>query len=304
MALRKGIILAGETDRCVGTMCSGIPTQLLPVYDKPMIYYPLATLKQAGIVEILVVTAEDHLAALEDCIGDGQALGLRVSYQTQDDPRHLAQALTTAEGFLAGAPSALIYGDNLFAGPQFEGQLARASALADRATIFAQTRDDPHDRAVITCDWRGRATAVAPRSQGSGSNLLITGLYLLDGDAPRRARSLVAAAPDAQIVRLLQGYLDDHLLNVEELAPCSAWFDAATPDNLLDAALYVRDRTIRGASPTSCIEDDAHRAGHIGVSQILARTAGDCETTAAERPRQLAATGTSTALATAIAAGA
>ncbi len=302
MALRKGIILAGETDRCVGTMCSGIPTQLLPVYDKPMIYYPLATLKQAGIVEILIVTAEDHLAALQDCIGDGEALGLRVSYQTQDTPRHLAQALTTAEGFLAGAPSALIYGDNLFAGQQFEGQLVRASALADRATIFAQTRDAQHDRAVITCDWRGRASAIEPPSQGSGSNLLITGLYLLDADAPRRARSLAAAPPDAQIVRLLQGYLDDHMLNVEELAPCCAWFDAATPENLLDAALYVCDRTIRGTPPASCITENAHPAGHIGVSEILARTAGDCETSSAERPRQLAAPGTPPSIA--LAAGA
>ena len=289
MARRKGIILAGGTGSRLFPLTYAVSKQLLPVYDKPMIYYPLATLIEAGLREIAIITTPHHRAAFREVLGDGRHLGLNITFIAQPRPEGLAQAYTLAEDFLDGAGSVLALGDNIFAGDGVRARLAQAVARADRGTVFTVSVPDPQNYGIVSFDHTGRALSIQEKPRLPKSNCAVTGLYVLDGDAPRRARTVrPSARGELEITDVLQSYLEAGLLDVENLDADSTWFDTGSPENLLDAALFVRDAAARGAGNLGCIEEVAFRAGLIDASQLLRLAARQASASYGRRLRRLA----------------
>ncbi|MCE5974159.1 glucose-1-phosphate thymidylyltransferase RfbA [Sinirhodobacter sp. WL0062] len=274
MTKRKGIILAGGSGTRLYPITIGISKQLLPVYDKPMIYYPLSALMLAGIREIAVITTPQDQEQFRRTLGDGSQWGLSLEYIVQPRPEGLAQAYLLAEDFLDGAPSALVLGDNIFFGHGLQELLYRVSLRQDGGTVFGYRVADPERYGVVAFDAAGQATALIEKPAQPPSPYAVTGLYFLDGDAPLRARE-VRPSPrgELEIVTLLEGYLREGRLNVELMGRGYAWLDTGTHHSLLDAGNFVRTLQQRQGQQVGCLEEIAHTQGWVDDLGLLERAA-------------------------------
>lgn len=271
---RLGILLAGGAGTRLHPSTLATSKQLLPVYDKPMVYYPMSTLMLAGIRRVLLISTPVDIPGFRRLFGDGSAWGIEISYAEQPKPEGIAQAYLIAETYLAGRPSALILGDNIFYG---EGLSRRLQAVAGRndpgATVFAYTVSDPERYGVIELDGSGKATGLVEKPTTPRSNLAVTGLYFYDGDASRRAGRLrPSARGELEITDLNRAYLDEGLLTVETLRRGNAWLDTGTQDSLLDASNFIAAVERRQGLKIGCPEEIAWRQGWIDDA-ALARLA-------------------------------
>ncbi|HUF86329.1 MAG TPA: glucose-1-phosphate thymidylyltransferase RfbA [Thermohalobaculum sp.] len=270
MRKRKGIVLAGGSGTRLHPITLGVSKQLLPVYDKPMVYYPLAVLMMAGIEEIAVITTPPDQPAFRRLLGDGSQLRMRFEYIAQPSPDGLAQAFILAEAFLDGAPSALVLGDNIFHGTGLERLLAKADRQLLGARVFGHPVADPARYGVIEADARGRALSLEEKPARPRSNLAATGLYFFDHQASARARTLTPSARgELEITALLDTYLAEGALEVSWLGAGYAWFDTGTHDSLLEAAAFVRTVEHVQGLKLGCLEEIAFRRGLIDAGQLM-----------------------------------
>ena len=274
MSARKGIILAGGSGTRLYPITMGVSKQLLPIYDKPMIYYPLSVLMLAGIREICLITTPQDQDQFKRTLGDGSQWGVSLTYVVQPSPDGLAQAFILAEDFLDGAPSALVLGDNIFFGHGLPKLLAAADAQGTGGTVFGYHVADPERYGVVDFDGAGRARQIIEKPQVPPSNYAVTGLYFLDGSAPKRARA-VQPSPrgELEITDLLQLYLDEDALRVETMGRGYAWLDTGTHGSLLEAGNFVRTLQDRQGLQTGCPEEIAFDQGWIDRDQLKARAA-------------------------------
>lgn len=268
---KKGIILAGGSGTRLHPLTRTVSKQLMPVYDKPMIYYPLSVLMLAGVQEILIITAPADAPAFEHLLGDGASWGITIRYAQQPRPEGLAQAYHIGAEFVGIDPSVLILGDNIFHGHGLPELLGSASARADGATVFGYYVNDPTAYGVVSFDERGRAESIEEKPANPKSRYAVTGLYFYDGDAVALARDL-APSPrgELEITDLNRLYLEAGKLNVELMGRGFAWLDTGTHGSLLDAANYVRIVEERQGLKICCPEEIAWRMGLIGDSQLEA----------------------------------
>jgi len=269
---RKGIILAGGSGTRLYPITLGLSKQLLPVYDKPMIFYPLSVLMLAGIREIAIITTPQDQAQFRRLLGDGSQWGLEFTYIEQPSPDGLAQAYLLAEDFLAGSPSALVLGDNIFYGHGLSEQLAAASARQDGGTVFGYRVADPERYGVVEFDAAGRAVSIVEKPEAPRSDYAVTGLYFLDGEAPARAREVTPSARgELEITTLLDMYLHDGKLAVELMGRGYAWLDTGTHASLLDAGNFVRTLEQRQGQQVGCLEEVAYIKGWIDAEALARR---------------------------------
>ncbi len=272
MTKRKGIILAGGSGTRLYPITMGVSKQLLPIYDKPMVYYPLTVLMLAGIREIAVITTPEDQAQFRRLMGDGSQWGLSLTYITQPSPDGLAQAYLLAEDFLAGAPSAMVLGDNIFFGHGLPEMLASADARQTGGTVFGYHVTDPERYGVVDFDEQGQARAIIEKPEVPPSNYAVTGLYFLDGSAPLKARR-VRPSPrgELEITSLLEIYLEEGALTVERMGRGYAWLDTGTHASLLDAGNFVRTLQQRQGLQVGCPDEIAHAQGWISDDDLRAR---------------------------------
>lgn len=274
MSARKGIILAGGSGTRLYPITMGVSKQLLPIYDKPMIYYPLSVLMLAGIREICLITTPQDQDQFKRTLGDGSQWGVSLTYVVQPSPDGLAQAFILAEDFLEGAPSALVLGDNIFFGHGLPKLLAAADAQGTGGTVFGYHVADPERYGVVDFDGEGRARQIIEKPQVPPSNYAVTGLYFLDGSAPSRARAVQPSLRgELEITDLLQLYLDEGALRVETMGRGYAWLDTGTHGSLLEAGNFVRTLQDRQGLQTGCPEEIAFDQGWIDRDQLKARAA-------------------------------
>ena len=267
----KGIILAGGSGTRLHPMTLTASKQLLPVYDKPMIYYPLSTLMLAGIKEILIISTPHDLIRYQALLGDGQRWGMQFSYEEQSRPDGLAQAYLIGEAFVAGEPSVLILGDNLFYGHGLPELLGRAAGRTSGASVFAYHVTDPERYGVVSFNAEGKAQTIEEKPLRPASNWAVTGLYFYDGRASEIARSLKPSPRgELEITDLNRVYLEEGTLNVETMGRGFAWLDTGTPDSLLEAAEFVRTLEHRQGFKISCPEEIAFNLGFIDRHQLMA----------------------------------
>jgi glucose-1-phosphate thymidylyltransferase len=272
MGNRKGIILAGGTGSRLYPITMGLSKQLLPIYDKPMIYYPLSVLMLAGIREIAVITTPQDRDQFKRTLGDGSQWGVDLSYIEQPNPEGLAQAYLLAEGFLDGAPSAMVLGDNIFFGHGLPELLAGADAQGTGGTVFGYHVTDPERYGVVAFDTDGRVREIIEKPEVAPSNYAVTGLYFLDGSAPARARAVTPSARgELEITDLLGMYLAEGTLRVETMGRGYAWLDTGTHGSLLDAGNFVRTLEQRQGLQAGCPEEIAYGHGWIDADQLAAR---------------------------------
>ncbi|NJS13263.1 MAG: glucose-1-phosphate thymidylyltransferase RfbA [Sphingopyxis sp.] len=272
--MRKGIILAGGSGTRLFPLTKGVSKQLMPVYDKPMIYYPLATLMLAGIREVLIITTPQDAPAFRALLGDGSDWGMALSYAPQPSPDGLAQAFHIGADFVGSSPSALILGDNIFYGHGLPELLGAADDQADGATVFAYQVRNPGEYGVVSFDAEGRAETLEEKPPVPRSNYAVTGLYFYDSTVVDRARDLKPSARgELEITDLNRLYLDDQALSVQIMGRGFAWLDTGTHGSLLDAGTYVRITEERQGLKICCPEEIAWRKGFIddaGLEQIAA----------------------------------
>jgi glucose-1-phosphate thymidylyltransferase len=243
--------------------------QLLPVYDKPMIYYPLATLMAAGIREFLIITTPRDQTAFRDLLGSGEKWGVQFVYAVQAEPKGIAQALIIAEAFLDGAPSALILGDNIFYGANLSELLVAASSRTTGATVFGYYVQDPERYGVVQFDAAGKVTDLLEKPANPPSNYAVTGIYFYDDRASQLARSIKPSdRGELEITDLNRAYLRDGSLTVERLGRGTAWLDTGTHNSLLDAGVFVRIIEERQGLKVACVEEVAWRMGFIDAAQL------------------------------------
>ena len=269
---RKGIILAGGSGTRLYPITMGLSKQLVPVYDKPMIYYPITVLMLAGIREIAIITTPEDQAQFRRVLGDGGQWGLSFSFIEQPSPDGLAQAYILAEEFLDGAPSAMVLGDNLFFGHGLPELLAAADAREVGGTVFGYHVADPERYGVVDFDATGRARAIVEKPAVPPSRYAVTGLYFLDGSAPERARRVKPSdRGELEIVTLLEMYLAEGALSVEKMGRGYAWLDTGTHGSLLDAGNFVRTLAARQGLQTGSPDEIAFAQGWIDAEALRAR---------------------------------
>lgn len=267
--LRKGIILAGGSGTRLYPLTKVVSKQLMPVYDKPMIHYPLSVLILSGIREVLVITTPDDQGAFEALLGDGSELGMRISYAAQPEPKGLAQAYHIGADFVGTEPSTLILGDNIFYGHRLTELLARAAARENGATIFAYYVDRPEAYGVVAFDEQGLAQSIEEKPAHPKSNYAVTGLYFYDGRAAEMAAKInPSARGEYEITDLNRMYLEAGALEVELMSRGFAWLDTGTHASLNDAANYVRITEERQGLKICCPEELAWRMGFIDDAQL------------------------------------
>jgi glucose-1-phosphate thymidylyltransferase len=266
---RKGIILAGGSGSRLYPMTISISKQMLPVYDKPMIYYPLSTLMQAGIREILIISTEQDVPRFQQLLGDGGQWGLALHYAVQAAPEGIAQAYLIGRAFLAGGPAALILGDNIFYGHGLEQTLAAASARTDGATVFAYHVNDPQRYGVIQFGPDGKALSIEEKPRVLKSNYAVTGLYFHDGGVCDIAAGLrPSARGELEITDINQAYLSAGRLQVEVMGRGMAWLDTGTHESLLDASQFIATIEKRQGLKVAVPEEMAFRMGYIDAAQL------------------------------------
>lgn len=266
---RKGIILAGGSGTRLYPITMGVSKQLLPVYDKPMIYYPISVLMLAGIREIAVITTPEDQSQFQRLMGDGSQWGLRFEYIVQPSPDGLAQAYILAEDFLAGAASAMVLGDNIFFGHGLPQLLNAADARASGGTVFGYRVHDPERYGVVGFDEAGNVREIIEKPPVPPSDYAVTGLYFLDGTAPARARAVKPSARgEIEITTLLESYLHEGSLTVERMGRGFAWLDTGTHGSLLDAGNFVRTLEQRQGLQTGCPEEIAFAQGWIDAEAL------------------------------------
>jgi glucose-1-phosphate thymidylyltransferase len=270
MKARKGIILAGGAGTRLHPITMSLSKQLLPVYDKPMIYYPLATLMLAGIREFLIITTPRDSKSFRELLGSGAQWGVSFDYVVQESPNGIAQALILGEKFLNGHPSALILGDNIFYGANLTQLLSAAAERTVGATVFGYYVQDPERYGVVEFDAAGKVKDLLEKPESPPSNYAVTGIYFYDERAPALARGLdPSPRGELEITDLNRAYLKLGDLHVERLGRGTAWLDTGTHNSLLDAGVFVRIIEERQGLKVACVEEIAWRAGFIDTAQVL-----------------------------------
>ena len=273
MTQRKGIILAGGSGTRLYPLTMAVSKQLLPIYDKPMIYYPLTVLMLAGIREILIITTPHDQDQYQRLLGDGSQWGIHLEYKIQPNPDGLAQAFILAENFLDGAPSAMILGDNIFFGHGLPEALAAADARMNGATVFGYHVSDPQRYGVVAFDDNGAVQSIIEKPEKPPSNYAVTGLYFVDGSAPQRAKKVEPSARgELEITSLLETYLADGTLNVEKMGRGYAWLDTGTHASLLDASNFVRTLTERQGLQVGSPDEVAYQMQWITKANLFERS--------------------------------
>ena len=266
----KGIILAGGSGTRLHPLTTTVSKQLMPVYDKPMIYYPLATLMQSGIRDILVITTPRDQIAYADLLGDGSQWGIQIQYTIQHSPDGLAQAFLLGEDFIGQSPVCLVLGDNIFYGAGLTAKLRRAAQRTDGASVFAYYVQDPERYGVVEFDGDGRAVGIEEKPEQPRSHYAVTGLYFYDNDVISVARGISPSSRgELEITDVNRHYLENGTLQVEVMGQGTAWLDTGTHQSLLDAGNFIRVIEERQGLKVACLEEIAYRLGYIDAEQVL-----------------------------------
>jgi len=274
MTQRKGIILAGGSGTRLYPLTIAVSKQLLPIYDKPMVYYPLTVLMLAGIKDILVITTPQDQDQFQRLLGDGSQWGIHLEYKIQPSPDGLAQAFILAEEFLDGSPSAMVLGDNIFFGHGLPDILAAADEQTSGATVFGYHVSDPERYGVVAFDDDGKVQSIIEKPDVAPSNYAVTGLYFMDGSAPERARKVAPSERgELEITSLLESYLVEDELRVEKIGRGYAWLDTGTHASLLDASNFVRTLTERQGLQVGSPDEIAYQMKWITKEQLRERAA-------------------------------
>jgi len=270
----KGILLAGGSGTRLHPLTTTVSKQLMPVYDKPLIYYPLATLMQSGIRDILIITSPRDQLAYADLLGDGSHWGINLQYTIQASPDGLAQAFLLGEDFIGQSPVCLVLGDNIFYGAGFTSKLRRAAQRSDGASVFAYYVHDPERYGVVEFDSDGRAIGIEEKPDAPRSHYAVTGLYFYDNDVISVAKGITPSARgELEITDVNRHYLEQGSLQVEVMGQGTAWLDTGTHQSLLDAGNFIRVIEERQGLKVACLEEIAYRLGYITADEVLALAA-------------------------------
>ncbi|MGY5796025.1 glucose-1-phosphate thymidylyltransferase RfbA [Rheinheimera faecalis] len=272
MTTYKGIVLAGGSGSRLYPLTLSMSKQLLPIYDKPMIFYPISVLMLAGIREILIVTTAESLSDFKNLLGTGEDFGVEFTYVVQQKPEGIAQALILAEPFLAGSPCCLVLGDNIFYGQHFVERLNQATQVVQGCTVFAYHVTNPQRFGVVELDAEMKVLSIEEKPEQPKSNYVVTGLYFFDNTAVAIAKTLSRSKRgEFEITDVIRSYLSSNKLNVSLLGRGFAWLDTGTYDSLLDAGQFVETIEKRQGLKIACLEEIAYRKGWLSKEQMIAR---------------------------------